>query len=148
LSATNHRVLIPLLSVTLAAGVFVLLGLHEPAARLLHRWFFGLALLFILFFALALISLPQRVAGGLRIFPASIVLSYFAATAAYLTYFLMLEPERFANAIRQDGFVAFIQVQLFCASAALVWAFGISVAVIFWGASRLFVTSSSIPSSE
>ena len=75
----RYRVLLFLLSVCLACGLFMLLGQPSPAIKVLGRWFSGLAWIFLLLFTvLGLLALRGRSSQGWWIFPIFVGLSYLA----------------------------------------------------------------------
>jgi hypothetical protein len=130
--SAKHRVPICLLSVGMASGLFLLLGLHRHTAHILGRWYFGVSVTFALFFAaLVLICLRGRFSRARWMFPVCIAISYAAAIAAYLTYFSVWEHERTIDTLKHFGIVDFLTMLLFGPTIALVWVFGALVGICF-----------------
>jgi hypothetical protein len=128
----KHRVLICLLSVGMASGLFLLLGLQRHAVRLLGHWYFGVATLFaILFVGLSLACLRGRFSKVRWVFPVCLAISYVAAIGAQLAYFSIWESTRTTNALKHFGIADFVATQFLGPTIALVWVLGVFTGVLF-----------------
>jgi hypothetical protein len=123
---TKDRVMLCLVSAIIVFSGLALTGASHPAAKLLHEWLCGVVLIFLgAFTALMAIVLRGRLENSLWAIPASAALSYPAATFAYVTYFLLFEPQRFLNTVGQirsmEKAVGHGQIFDGCTSPAAYW---------------------------
>jgi hypothetical protein len=129
----KHRPMLCLLSVFFACVVTGISGAYGPAAKLLHQWYVGVAAIFVLIFAaLMVFALRGRLNNSYWIVPASAALSYPAASAAYVIYFSIFEPQRLLNGIsRIDVLEAIAVVFLIVPTVSFAWLFGVSAGAAF-----------------
>lgn len=101
----SHRMMFCLLSNLVAVGVAALLGAGLPAAKLLHQWYPGVLVSFVAILTVLMsVALRRGRKTSLWTIPTSAALSYPAAALAYVSYFGLFEPERFANTFGRFGY--------------------------------------------
>jgi len=99
---TKHRIMLCLLSTIIAFAGVALTGAGNPAAKLLHQWYYGVLAIFLaVFTALMVLVLRGNRERSLWAIPLSAALSYPAATFAYMAYFVSFEPQRLLNTLNQ-----------------------------------------------
>jgi len=126
-----------LLSVGLGCGLFLALGLQRHTEKLLGRWYGGSASIFQFFGALIILSLRGRVVKARWLFPICIGLSYVAAIIAYLSYFIIWEPERAANMLAHVAILPDLTTLLLMPIVTLAWLLGVFVGIFYLCLERL-----------
>lgn len=146
----SHRIMLCLLSNLVAVAVAALFGAGRPAAKLLHEWYAGVLVSFVIILSILMsITLRRRNETSLWTIPISAALSYPAAALAYVSYFALFEPERFANTFSQleSAMGPFVSTQtldlvvviLFVMPTILfAWLFGIISGAAFYLFARIF----------
>lgn len=94
----SHRIMFCLLSNLVAVAVAALFGAGLPAPKLLHQWYPGVLVSFVAILTVLMsVTFRRGRETSLWTVPTSAALSYPAAALAYVSYFSLFEPERFAN---------------------------------------------------
>jgi len=139
----KRRIILCVSSSLIALSGAGLLGVGQSAAKLLHVWYGGVLVPFVIFFTILMgIVLRSNLEKSLWAIPVSAALSYPAASLAYLTYFVSFEPQRFFNTLNQLQLTTstFAPLQLLDAivvilfvvpTASLAWLFGIFAGATF-----------------
>jgi hypothetical protein len=136
--AITRRLTLCVLSSLLAAGTIAGLGGWQHLEKILHRWFHGLVLVFLLVFTLLIFfTMRGRFARPFWVVPVAALLAYPAATISHLAYFAVMEPERTVNTLTKLSTWDVIAIELFIVpTVSGAWLFGAVAGTIFLAIDR------------
>jgi hypothetical protein len=129
-----HRVIFCLISVFVAYIGVVISSAWEPAARLLHRWSYGVLAAFLVIFAVSMfLTLRGKLVNSPWMIPICAALGYPTGMLAYVIYFGAFEPQRLANSLGHGQETGTLVALFFLgATGSFVWLFGAIAGAVFF----------------
>jgi len=131
--SAKYRIALWLLITLLVCIGFAISGGSEPAARLLHKWFYGVSMVFLLLFVTSVtVVLRGPLMRSIWVIPITATLGYLAGTTAYIAYFATFEPRLFFNTLTHTQLLDLASTLfLFGPMVSLTWLFGAFAGVLF-----------------
>ena len=131
--SAKHRIVLCFLSVLLAYGGVAISGGWQPAAKLLHKWYAGVLAIFLFVFIITMfLTLRGRIVRSPWPILISAVLSYPAATFAYIVYFAVFEHQLFFNTLKHIEVTGLVlMLFLFGPTISFAWLFGAVAGLVF-----------------
>jgi hypothetical protein len=120
-------------AVVVACGLLALFSAHQPALKLFHRWFPGVAALFaLLLFAFLSVLMRGWVGRTLIAIPLGALASYAAAPLAFHFYFALFETAQWRKWLAgTDHWMAAVLTIAVWPSFLLAWLFGAVAAALY-----------------
>jgi hypothetical protein len=138
LMSTLTRLFVCFASILLASGIVAIIGVWEPAAKLLHDRFFGAVVTFCILFFGTMVSITSgRLARSYWLILVSALLAYPIAAVTLLTCYLPMASGPQFKTLRRPEFFTSVMELLFFGTITFAWFFGILAGMIFLALRRI-----------